>query len=449
MRNRANRGRLLVIAYHFPPSVSVATFRLLRFLRHLSDCGWDVDVLTARKERYAVRDPSLDAAIPRCVRVFRESASEALPSTSPPENRSASITVPRRLAPAGLLKRVVRSARAWFPDAGGPMHWNRVIVQAGMDLVLRERYDCIYSTSGPLACHAVAATLARAGAIPWVAEFRDALSDNPYHISPTRWHRLRRLVSEERVVRAASCVVVTTRAHADLLEQRYGPGLGIMVVPNGYDPSEYGPAPSHAGRFVLVHAGNLYGSRSLEPLLLGWKEWIAGLPPGVEMPVLRFYGESFNLEIGKFLTRNGLAGTVEAMGVRTHGEVMGALRGAGASVVIKSPQDRVHIPGKLYESLGSGRPVLLLGPESEASRLVEGLGAGVWVSSSEPAAIAEGLRRISVQAGGSLEPPEEFRADRLARVLAAAFDSASGRAIERALPLPCESALSGANLHAH
>ena len=45
------------------------------------------------------------------------------------------------------------------------------------------------------------------------------------------------------------------------------------------------------------------------------------------------------------------------------------------------------IPSKIFEAMGMGRPVLLAAPEGEASRIVEGDGAGLCIPPEDPAAL--------------------------------------------------------------
>ena len=412
-------GRLLMISHQYPPLVSIATVRLLRFLRHLGSEGWMVDLITARPERYRVRDVlEVPQGIPG-VRVFRESCLPEVDTAVQRKTTWLGDGVTERLRKWKSLRTTSRVVREWIPVISEPLSWQWAATRVGRRLMEADRYDCLYSSSGPLAPHRAAASLARRSGVPWVAEFRDAVVENPYHPKPTLLHLRYFLSQEARIVGEASGVVVTTRTHADLLRLRYGDGKRITVIPNGYDPVEYGPDEGGLpDRFTLIHGGNLYGSRSIQPLLLGWREWLRDRSDQSPRPMLLFYGRAFNLDLSRFLMDHELTDTVKIMGVQRHQEVLAAMKRAHASVVIKSAGDRIHIPGKLYEGLGSGRPVLLLGPPSEASELVEGLRAGVWVESTEPRAIARALDCLASWPAGALAGREDYRADNLARRLA-------------------------------
>src|SRR5437867_3662080 len=200
----------------------MASLRVLRFVRHLDLYGWSVDVLTADRRRHRVLDLDLERNVPADTGIFRESASREGPGESrPPAPRNSSV-LPSRFRPGGFLKAVSRISKDWIPLLAEPRGWARSATAAGLDLVRSGRYACLFSSSGPLACHVVAYALARATDIPWVADFRDAMADNPYAHRPTPWHEHYFASKELRIVKAADVVTVTTRTHADLLARRYG-----------------------------------------------------------------------------------------------------------------------------------------------------------------------------------------------------------------------------------
>ena len=66
--------KLLVVANPYPPMASAGTTRVVRFLRHLPDEGWQPSVLTARATG--------SAAVPPEVRVTASSATTGESSTA-------------------------------------------------------------------------------------------------------------------------------------------------------------------------------------------------------------------------------------------------------------------------------------------------------------------------------------------------------------------------------
>ena len=57
-----------------------------------------------------------------------------------------------------------------------------------------------------------------------------------------------------------------------------------------------------------------------------------------------------------------------------------------------------HVPGKLFDYLGAGNPILGLGPvEGDASEIIKGTTAGAVFDYKEVTAIAEYIRRMKEQ----------------------------------------------------
>lgn len=68
----AERGRLLLVTYSFPPDRRVGALRWQRLIPWLTAKGWEVDVLTLDPEQLtlSMRDSSAIATVPPGVRVF-------------------------------------------------------------------------------------------------------------------------------------------------------------------------------------------------------------------------------------------------------------------------------------------------------------------------------------------------------------------------------------------
>ena len=103
-----------------------------------------------------------------------------------------------------------------------------------------------------------------------------------------------------------------------------------------------------------------------------------------------------------------------------HREAIAAMRGADVLVLIKHVEPRFQglIPGKLYEYMGAGRPILALVPASEAADLVRDGGWGEVAPPDDAEAIAAALLRLAAA------PARRNPAHR--RIRAAAGRSSSG-----------------------
>lgn len=67
---------------------------------------------------------------------------------------------------------------------------------------------------------------------------------------------------------------------------------------------------------------------------------------------------------------------------------------ADALLVLAEGSSRLPATGKLFEYLATDAPILVLGQESEAARIVTETGAGLVVSGSDAGQIAAALERL-------------------------------------------------------
>jgi glycosyltransferase involved in cell wall biosynthesis len=285
------------------------------------------------------------------------------------------------------------------------------VLRGLMHMAARGRPDVIYSSAPPWSGQAVAWVLAALSGRPWVADFRD-----PWARAPARDWRLRfrqRAVErlERQVVGRADAVLFVTRANRDEFAAFYGPAAArrFHLVPNGCDPTEFEgltPAPA-AGMFVLLHAGTFYGPRNPLPILRAVASAIGrrALDPATFR--LRLLGtNSLAFDLAAESRRLGIEQVVEVLPRASRAETLQQMVSASALLLVQT-NTTVSIPGKAYEYLAAGRPVLALSEEGETAELVRASGAGVVVRPDEPvAAIEAALLEIVARGGRRVVPAE-------------------------------------------
>ncbi|HNR54639.1 MAG TPA: glycosyltransferase, partial [Flavobacteriales bacterium] len=117
-------------------------------------------------------------------------------------------------------------------------------------------------------------------------------------------------------------------------------------------------------RFSLVHIGSMSATRDLPGL---WKALVAIM---AEDPlfrarfVLRFVGPVDHSVVAS-ATAAGLGAHIERMGRVSHAEAMRQMQRARVLLlpINDTPNSAGILPGKLYEYLSVGRPILAVGPQ--------------------------------------------------------------------------------------
>ncbi|HLA63689.1 MAG TPA: glycosyltransferase [Rhodothermales bacterium] len=384
MEPTARPRRVLVVAYYFPPAGGPGVQRVLKAVKYLHASGWQPTVLTVADGAFPQHDPSLAADVPPGVEVVRTRALDPFGVYGRLTGKKGTAAVPVGTAAGGggAADRVARWARAnlFLPDAR--VGWVPFATRAALRLHRAERFDAVLTSGPPHSVHLIGRALARKTGVPWVADFRDPWTGiNFYHELPmTGAARRFDRALEGSVLREAGRLVTVSPTWAAALADKAGRSAeDVAVVHNGFDAADFagleGVAPP-ADRFVLAHVGSLYGARNPQAL------WTA-------LGRLRAAGrlERFTLKLVGAVdaaaraeaAAHGLDGLLEATGYVPHAEAVRAMRAATALLLLVEGfgLDRGMITGKLYEYLGSGRPVVGLGPaDGDAARLLTETGAG-------------------------------------------------------------------------
>ncbi|HVO76634.1 MAG TPA: glycosyltransferase family 4 protein [Candidatus Bathyarchaeia archaeon] len=392
--------RILMIINFFPPAGGGGVYRPLSFVKYLSRLSWEVTVVTPRPGEFWISDPGLEREIPSSVRVVRTSSLSGFRllgklggARGGPRRSSGRFEALRRF---GELFLIPDTYAGWVPFAA----------RAAADLCRRERFDVLYSTSPPDSSHLVARRVARAFRVPWVADFRDPWINLYLRRPPTAMHRAlhERL---ERSVSRADLVLVTTEAHERLFAGKY-PSSKIERIPNGFDEEDFAPDPGTPppdGPFTLTHCGMLTMGRSARPFLEGFAA-LKSRSPAVAADIRVSFIGARESESETWVARLGLEGSVFFENHLPHRECVARERRSHALLLIKHDDERYRglVPGKLFEYIGSRRPILVVAPDGEASRIVRDLHRGETADIADSEGIAAALETLYARyRAGTLE----------------------------------------------
>jgi glycosyltransferase involved in cell wall biosynthesis len=433
--------RLLFIAYHYPPLGGGGVQRSVKFVRYLSQFGYEPVVVTGpggAKDLWTPEDRTLEDQLPPGIEVHR------VPGPEPPQTRS------RTERMLGI--------RSDFDDwwTEGAYAVGREVGR-GVDLVFGELVP--YTTAEP------AARLARELGKPWVADLQDPWALDEMWLYPTGLHRWRDARRMRRFLGSADATIMNTPEAAVRLQGAFPEFRERLVasIPNGFDETDYleeAPPPAQDA-FRIAHAGYLHTDLGLKHRRSGRLRRLLG---GTPVPGIDFLTRThvFLLEaVDRLLERDpSLASYIEI-------HLAGVLTEVDKEVAARSPVVRLHgyithpetirllksadllflpmhdlplgtraglTPGKTYEYLATGTPILAAVPDGDARELLEEAGNAFICRPADSEAMAEIIAgQIERKRRG--EPPPLPRSDVLARYerrrqtqdLANVFDRVLGR----------------------
>jgi glycosyltransferase involved in cell wall biosynthesis len=376
-------ARVLVLAYHYPPVGGAGVQRTTAFCRRLPEHGYEPVVVTGRGAtgRWTPEDRSLAAGLDH--RIHRVAA--------PEPNVGDGSRLAGRLARLGLVRG--RWARWW--EAGA--------LAAGREALREGQIAAVFTSMSPYESASVAARLAAEAGVPWIADLRDPWALDEMVVYPSALHRRRAMARMGRELASADVVVMNTAGAAAAAMAAFPTLRRVTAIPNGYDPDDFaGPPPPPRGDGVLriVHTGYLHTALGLQHRArrASWRggereavdilprshvyllEAIAGLPAAER--------DSVELHLAGSLSRadeDAIRTSPAADRVRTHGYL-----GHAASVELVRGADLLFcpmhdlprggsaliVPGKTYEYLAAGRPILAAMPPGDARELVRASASG-------------------------------------------------------------------------
>ena len=359
--------RVLLICYAFPPEPLPGALRPGYLARYLPKFGWQPTVLTPGR-----------AQPPFEVDVVHAGVSQATGAGS----RTIRTLVPR----SGPLRSILRSVKEAlaFPDelAG----WIPPAIATGLREMRRAKYDAILTTALPTSTHVVGAVLSKMTGTPWIADYRDLWSGNPYMPWGPVKTRLEELLERFTIGEAAHLTTVSDplAQHLRALHRR-----DVTVIENAFDPIEWEAIPDQApSGFDLVYTGTLYGGkRDPDILFRALAQLRDQKHPAASGARLHFYGSHNEAALEKARTF-GFEAQVTVHGMVSRIEALTAQRRSAALLIFLSmdPATAQERGSKYLEYLGAERPMLVFGPAQSALRgTVEQLKLGYFAADGNEA----------------------------------------------------------------
>jgi glycosyltransferase involved in cell wall biosynthesis len=380
-----NLKKVLVITYYWPPSGGAGVQRSLKFVKYLSQMGYDPVVLTVREDKasYPLHDSSLLQEVPSTVKVVRTNSFEPL-------NILSSIVGKKNVPYGGFAnsnkeskkQKLLRWVRGNFfiPDAR--VGWVSYAFQEAKRIVEAEKIECVYISSPPHSSQLIGLKLKVAyPKLRWVADLRDPWTDIYYYKDLLHGERAKEkdLQFEKEVLEVADeIVVVSEPIKASFLSKSVLilPSK-IHVIPNGYDETDF----EHAGMtakdvYNITYVGTMADSYKPEIFFNVLKKLTGQF---AELKIrFNFIGNA-PWTLKKMVDDIGLEENCSWGGHIGHVEAVKEMQNANALLLIIPDTAGAQgiLTGKLFEYLGARRMIVGIGPsDGDAAAIIRECGAG-------------------------------------------------------------------------
>ncbi|WP_343204065.1 glycosyltransferase [Agrilutibacter terrestris] len=270
-----------------------------------------------------------------------------------------------------------------FPDSRA--EWQPWAKRRLRELLDQYQPDVVISSHEPAMTIELGA-LARKNGYPWVADLGDPVLA-PY--TPRRWRK--RALATERMLCARADLVTVTSDHArEVLRNRHKIGEErCAILTQGFDHREVVARDTSVsfddGKLELLYTGSFYSFRRIGALL----EAVLAV-------------SSVRLSVATIIAPPELIAAarrhpdrIRLLGFIPHSQAVALQRRCDVLVNLAN-ENPVQVPGKFFEYLGSGTPILHIGGAENdfAARLLRHSGGG-WCEPDDPALLQSRLASLA------------------------------------------------------
>lgn len=376
--------RALVITYYWPPTGGSGVQRWVKFARYLPQQGWQPVIYTPENPEMLAVDTTLEGEVPPEAEIIKTHIREPYAVYrrligKKKDARGAGLN-PINSQKKSFLQKLMLWIRSNFFVPDPRVGWVKPSVKFLQEYLREHPVDVMVTTGPPQSMHLIGLRLHRLTGIPWVADFRDPWTKMHYfkHLELGRRALRKHLRLEREVLDGCNAVVaVTPMVQADFRAMTSTP---VHLVTNGYDATDFEAVLSKRtdGTFRVVHTG-LFASDG-DPVKV-WEALAsrrAADPSFAAVLRIRLAGK-VDPEIVESIRSFGLGDNLDLLGYLPHEESVAELRNADIILLPlrRDPEYRKALPGKIFECMAAGRPVLGTGQEDgAAAALIAETGTG-------------------------------------------------------------------------
>ena len=375
------KKRLLIISYYWPPTGGSGVQRWVKFSKYLPEHGWQPVIYTPENPERLAYDESLLADIPECAEVIRRRIVEPYGLYRKLFGRSGGEVNPLNSSGKSLKSKLSRVLRGnlFIPDPR--VSWVRCSVRFLKKYLREHPVDAVVTTGPPQSMHLIGRGLKRSLGLPWIADFRDPWTRMFYYkhlclskFADRKHHRLEQSVLDE----ADLVLAVSPPVRDDFQAQT---GTPVHLITNGYDEDDFPvcePGSRKDGKFRIVHTG-LFAADG-NPLKL-WDALARRCREDEDFAQrleIRLAGKT-DAPVLEAIRERGLGAQLVDLGYLPHSRVVQEQQEADLLILPlrHEPEYAKVLPGKIFEYIASGRPVLGIGQEDgAAAAILRDSGAG-------------------------------------------------------------------------
>ena len=397
------KKKILIIAYHFPPSGGAGVQRTLKFVKYLPLYDFEPIVLTVKKPSVPSYDSHLLDEVPSNIMIVRTRSLEFSYNhkqkiwqkfKATQENQKTN-SIKKLLL--GIVKYI--SYMLFIPDY--QVGWIPFAVIASLKILRSHQIDSIFIIVPPFSSLLIGIILKVLTGKKWIADVRDEWLDfyNKFYEAHKRPFGSSILKKIERMtVQSAYIVTAVTKGIVQNFQNKYpNSSKRFIWMPNGFDPSDFlsDTIPNPIDKFTLTYTGTLFSVTTPKYFLLALSNLVSEFPEIRENLRVNFVGRIAE-DILPLFDIPQLEGMLNITGYVSHEQSILYLLQSHVLILIIDdlPNSKNISTGKIFEYLFARKPILALTPEGDAADLIRQANAGFIIPPRDIKRIREQILQL-------------------------------------------------------
>ncbi|MCK4235210.1 MAG: glycosyltransferase [Spirochaetales bacterium] len=360
--------KVLIITYYFPPVGGGGVQRTAKFVKYLPEFGWNPFILTVKEEVCQRTKRPIDRTllddIPENIYIKRTNSKDLL------QYKGGITSEWGGKGQAYTYKRFLKRIAELLINPDSQMPWIPIAVMSGFKMILKNKIDVIYSTGNPWSNHIVGAILKKLTNRPWVADFRDPWTLNPFQKYSSKFRYEIHCILEKKVFEIANKIIFTSQQTADDYRKIYRTNK-FAIITNGFDEEDFktSQVPKCQGLNILYSGNIIANFKSSSMFIYALSKFLEKNSKSKKDIKVNFLG-SVDARFKSLFEKGNFAGVINALGYKSHRESISMILSADVLLLMRNELGRMIIPGKLFEYMASGKPILALIPINGSAAIV-------------------------------------------------------------------------------
>ncbi len=383
--------KVLFITYYWPPSGKASLHWPLKIIRYLNEFNWQPAVLTASEDAFSHKDETLLKQVPVNLDIIKTRSYEPFKIYRKLTGKSETEALIPSESISKENKSIAHKLSVWIrmnlfiPDARAGWYWPAV--KQGKDFLKKNKdFKAIISVGPPHTSHLIGKKLSKTFNIPHFPVFIDPWTDIIYYknFKRSRITLALDMHFEKSVLQNSKKVIfITETMKKDYIAKYKWLENKSEVLYWGYDEDDFAGKKSSKSNEekIILHAGNIFDYQN--PLNF-WKNLKKKIE-AEEKYKLKFIG-TVSPGIKRTIEETGLSEHTLYLGFLPYPEMIKEIM--NASFLLVCATEPRHVPGKLFEYLRSGKPIIAFGDNNEeVNKILEETNAGMLFCYNEDAEI--------------------------------------------------------------